>query len=146
MDIFETALKFVPQRSRFYEIVADSLNEVRQATDWLDGYDRIHGKYAQYGHCLVYQEVGTLINTLRFAESVGDGICKQVSQGNDTDSFGATAGSILGAYFGPGYLEDRWLAPFNDDFRCALARFDEQSLSRLAKRMGALPRRISGQL
>ena len=144
LDIFETALKFVPQRSRFYEIVADSLNEVRQATDWLDGYDRIHGKYAQYGHCLVYQEVGTLINTLRFAESVGDGICKQVSQGNDTDSFGATAGSILGAYFGPGYLEDRWLAPFNDDFRCALARFDEQSLSRLAKRMGELPRRIAG--
>ena len=79
LAIFEAALKFVPQRSRFYQIVADSLNEVRHATDWLDGYHRIHGKYAQYGHCLVYQEVGTLINTLRFAESVGDGICKQVS-------------------------------------------------------------------
>jgi ADP-ribosylglycohydrolase len=145
LGIFETALQFVPQRSRFYAIVADSLHEVRQATDWLDGYRRIHGKYGQYGHCLVYQEVGTLINTLRFARDVGDGISVQVSQGNDTDSFGATAGSILGAYFGPGYLEERWLAPFNDDIHTALAWFYERSLSKLAKRMGKLPRRAMAE-
>ncbi len=35
MGIFETALQFVPQRSRFYSIVADCLNEVRRASDWL---------------------------------------------------------------------------------------------------------------
>jgi ADP-ribosylglycohydrolase len=146
LGVFETALQFVPRRSRFYEIVSDSLEEVRQATDWLDGYQRVHGKYKQYTHCLVYQEVGTLINTLRFAEDIGDGICKQVSQGNDTDSFGATAGSLLGAYFGPGYLEERWLAPFNDDIHTALAWFYERSLSKLAKRMGELPRRIAGEI
>ena len=96
-------------------------------------------------HCLIYQEVGTLINTLRFAEDIGDGICKQVSQGNDTDSYGATAGSLLGAYFGPGYLEERWLAPFNDDIHTALAWFYERSLSKLAKRMGALPKRVAAE-
>ena len=81
LAVFETALKFVPRRSRFYAIVADSLHEVAGARDWLDGYVRIHGKYAAYSHCRIYQETGTLINTLRFAESVGDGICRQVSQG-----------------------------------------------------------------
>jgi ADP-ribosylglycohydrolase len=145
LGVFETALQFVPQRSRFYQIVSDSLNEVRQASDWLDGYRRIHNKYKQYTHCLIYQEVGTLINTLHFAEDIGDGICKQVSQGQDTDSFGATAGSLLGAYFGPGYLEDRWLAPFNDDIHTALAWFYERSLSELAKRMGKLPERIAAK-
>ena len=30
----------------------------------------------------------TLVNTVRWAESVGHGICLQVSQGNDTDSYG----------------------------------------------------------
>jgi hypothetical protein len=30
----------------------------------------------------VYQKYGTLINTLQFAEKIGDGICKQASQGN----------------------------------------------------------------
>ncbi len=143
--IVETALKFVPRRSRFYAITADCLAEVMQAADWLDGYARIHAKYAEHGHCQIYQEVGTLINTFRFARSVGDGICMQVSQGNDTDSFGATCGSLLGAYFGPGHLEERWLRPFNDEIHTALAWFYERSLSTLARRMGELPGRIGAE-
>lgn len=142
LEIFATALQFIPRRSRFHHIVSDSLNEVASATDWLDGYERIHGKYAEYSHCRVYQETGTLINTLRFAESVGDGICKQVMQGNDTDSYGATAGSILGAYFGPGHLEPRWLEPFNDELHTKLAGFTERRLSTLAARLAQLPERL----
>ncbi|NLF40875.1 ADP-ribosylglycohydrolase family protein [bacterium] len=139
LEVFRIAQQFVPQRSRFFAIVSDSLEHVRAAADWLDGYNRIHGKYGQYGHCQVYQETGTLINTLCFARDVGDGICMQVAQGNDTDSFGATAGSLLGAFFGPGHLDDRWLAPFNDTIHLGMADEHEQSLSRLAKRMGRLP-------
>lgn len=144
--IFDTALKFVPRRSRFYKIVADSLSEVSEATDWLDGYNRIHSKYKQYTHCKIYQEVGTLINTLKFAENVGHGICIQVSQGNDTDSFGATAGSILGCYFGPNHLKQRWLDPFNDVIHTSIGNFHEQSLTTLAKRMAQLPAKITSQL
>ncbi|MNP68537.1 hypothetical protein D3C76_1645100 [compost metagenome] len=84
-----------------------------------------------------------MINTLRFAESIGDGICKQVSQGNDTDSFGATSGSILGAYFGADYLEPRWLEPFGDKIITSMGTFTEGSITRLAKRMAALPYHIS---
>jgi ADP-ribosylglycohydrolase len=146
LAIFETALKFVPRRSRFYAIVSDSLDQVACASDWLDGYSRIHRKYQQYASCQVFQETGTLINSLRFAENVGDGICKQVSQGNDTDSYGATVGSILGAYFGPGHLEDKWLAPFNDEIHTKLAGFYEQSLSAVAQRMGALPQVLAAEL
>ena len=146
LSIVETAPQFVPRRSRFYEMTADALSEVRQAGDWLDGYERVHRKYHTYGHGLIYQEVGTLINTLRFAQDVGDGICKQVSQGNDTDSFGATAGSLLRAYFGPGHLEPRWLEPFNDDIHTALAWFYVRSLSKLAERMAALPKRVAAEI
>ena len=98
---WRTAVGFVPQQSRFAAIVRDSLLEVEQASDWLDGYARIHGRYGEYSHCRVYQEVGTLLNTSRFARDVGDGIGMQVCQGNDTDSFGATAGSYLGALLDP---------------------------------------------
>jgi ADP-ribosylglycohydrolase len=63
-------------------------------------------------------------------------------QGNDTDSYGATAGSILGCFFGPGHLEERWLTPFNDDIHTALCWFYERSLSTLAQRMGQLPRKF----
>ena len=63
----------------------------------------------------------------------------EVSQGADTDSFGATSGSILGAYFGPGYLEPRWLELFNDDIHSGLAWFFERSVSKLGVRMSRLP-------
>jgi ADP-ribosylglycohydrolase len=139
LDLFWIALRYVPRHSRFATVVGDSLSMVAEATDWLDGYQRIHGRYGRYGHCRVLQESGTLVNTLRFAADVGDGVCVQVMQGNDTDSYGATAGSILGVYFGPGHLESRWLEPFNDTIRTRLAGWYESSLSATARRIGALP-------
>ena len=69
MQIFETALKFVPRRSRFAEVVRDSIAVVRSATDWLTAYQELHGKYKEYNHCQVYQEIGTVINTLWFAKT-----------------------------------------------------------------------------
>jgi ADP-ribosylglycohydrolase len=146
LEIFRIALAYIPARSRFHQIVSDSIDEVSRASDWIDGYERIHRKYGQFTHCLVFQEVGTLINTLRFADDIGDGICKQVSQGNDTDSFGATAGSILGAFFGPDHLEPRWLEPLRDDLQTTLADFQERSLRAVARRMAALPARIQTDL
>ena len=134
-----TALQFVPQRSRFARIAADCLRLVETSRDWREAYRRINERYGKYRHCRIYQETGFLMNTLRFAETIGDGICKQVMQGGDTDSFGCTAGSILGAYFGPGHLEERWLRPFNDDLRTGLACFYERSLAAVARRMGRLP-------
>ncbi len=146
LEIFNIGLKYVPQKSRFYKIVSDSLNEVSKAKDWVDGYGRIHAKYEEYSACRVYQEVGTVINTLRFAENVADGICKQVSQGNDTDSFGATAGSILGAYFGPDHFDTKWLEPFNDDIYTTINGFMERRLSKVAERMTTLPELILKEL
>jgi ADP-ribosylglycohydrolase len=142
LAIFESALGYVPRRSRFAAAVTDALTEVAQAGDWVDGYRRIHARFPEHTHCRIYQEVGTVINTLKFAENVGDGIGKQVCQGNDTDSFGATAGSILGAWFGPDGLESRWVEPFRDRAHVALANFYETSLSAIAARIGALPARL----
>ena len=139
LELIEEALKRIPAKSRFSAIVRDSLQKIALASDWLMGYDAIHGKYSEYTHCKVYQEIGTLINTLKFAESIDHGFCLQVSQGNDTDSFGATSGSMLGCFFGPGHLPDRWLQPFNNNIYHALADFHEYDLTSLADRMSALP-------
>jgi ADP-ribosylglycohydrolase len=143
MDVFRTALRFVPLRSRFHEAVSHAIDAVEQASDWLDGYHRINETYGRYGFCRIYQEIGTVINSVSFAEDIGHGICLQVCQGNDTDSFGATAGSILGAFFGGGYLDPRWVEPLRDDIHTALALFHERSLSRIAQRMSELPRRLA---
>lgn len=140
---WRTALGFIPQQSRFAEIVRDSLEQVEQADDWLDGYARIHGRYGQYSHCRVYQEIGTVFNTSRFALDVGHGIGIQVCQGNDTDSFGATAGSYLGALLGPDAFDrEHWTDRFNDTIHLALATCHIQSLSELAQRMSQLPEAV----
>ena len=144
MEIFRTAVRYVPRRSRFAEVVRDSIDQVSAASDWIDGYSRVHDRYVEYDHCRIYQEIGTVINTMRVARNAGEGICMQVSQGNDTDSFGATCGSILGAYFGPGSLEARWLEPFNDRLLTSVATFHEQRLSVVAQRMASLPARVLG--
>lgn len=139
LEVFRLAAQYVPRQSRFHHIIQDSFEKVAAATSWEAGYQAIHGQYGRYSHCRIYQEVGTLINTLKFARDVGHGICLQVMQGNDTDSFGATAGSILGAYFGPGHLEERWLKPLNNTVHIALADFHEKRLDVLAGRMSRLP-------
>ncbi len=142
LALAEEARRRIPARSRLSEVLDDALQAVSAAGDWESGYRGIHRKYARFTHCRVYQEVGTLLNTLKFAEDVGHGIGLQVSQGNDTDSFGATAGSMLGVLFGPGHLAAHWLEPFGNRIEHALAGLHEFSLDTLAGRMAQLPARV----
>jgi ADP-ribosylglycohydrolase len=136
------ALGFVPQRSRFAQSVRESMAQVKQATDWVDAHQRVHTMFGRYGHCRIHQEVGTLLVTARFAEDVGHGIGLQVCQGNDTDSFGATAGSYLGALLGPSAFDrEHWTGRFHDRIHLALATFHEQSLTAIATRMAQLSKR-----
>ncbi|MEP5765178.1 MAG: ADP-ribosylglycohydrolase family protein [Halieaceae bacterium] len=145
LAIVEEAMKRIPSNTRFSEVLRDALEKVAGAGDWLSGYAGIHGKYAEYSHCAVYQEIGTLINTLKFAQGIDHGFCLQVSQGNDTDSFGATAGSMLGCLYGQDHLDERWLKPFDNQILHALADFHEQKLDSVAERMSHLPARVYTQ-
>ena len=139
VDAFRLALKVVPSKSRFYQIVSDCVDIVDSSTGFDSAYARIHSRYNEHGFCQLYQEAGTMINSAKFSDSTGEGICLQVSQGNDTDSYGATLGSILGAFYGSDGLEEKWLAPFNNELRTTLASFYERRLDVVAERMGRLP-------
>ncbi len=137
-DVFPLALKVVPKRSRFYQIVSNCLEIAESSPSFESAYESIHARYKEYDFCRLYQETGTMINSAKYSRSTGEGICLQVSQGNDTDSYGATIGSILGAFYGPDGLEERWLAPFNNEIRTTLASFHEKRLDAVAERMGRL--------
>lgn len=138
-DIFEAAISCIPAKSRFSEVMQDSLKMVYSASDWLEGYSIINRKYGQYRHCQLYQECAQLMNTARFAKNTQDAICMQVSQGCDTDCFAKIAGSIMGAYFGPGHLPEHWIKAFKNDFRTSLAEFEERSFSAVTERISKLP-------
>jgi ADP-ribosylglycohydrolase len=143
-DLARVALRYVPQRSRFADVVRESIDDVGAADDWWRANRSLVARRPDALHCMITQEVGTLLNTLRFAHDTGEGICLQVSQGNDTDSFGATAGSLLGLRFGAGGLDhEQWIAPFHDDLRLAMAMPPERSLSAMAARVARLPERLA---
>jgi hypothetical protein len=141
-QILEIALQQVPARSRFAEIMRNSIEAVWQAPDWITAYQILHTRYRQYGHCRVFFECATLANTFRFAKDAGDAICKQVMQGNDTDSFSATAGSLMGMHLGRGSLPARWLEPFGDRLRNSLADYPQGSIQQLCKTAAMLPQRV----
>ncbi|MEM7019586.1 MAG: ADP-ribosylglycohydrolase family protein [Pseudomonadota bacterium] len=139
LEVHRIALQYIPQQSRLAEAVSFAIEQTSAASDWEDAYWRINERYSKFQHCRVYQEVADLVVTLNFAENIHDGFCKQVMMGNDTDSFGCTSGSMCGAFFGPGHLDEKWLAPFNNRLQTTLADFHEQDLRAVAKRCGQLP-------
>ena len=49
--IIETALKFVPQRSRFFERVSAAFKDVKESSTWEEAYGKINNKLGEYGHC-----------------------------------------------------------------------------------------------
>jgi ADP-ribosylglycohydrolase len=138
LDAFRIANRHIPQQSRFAVAMRRAIGIVENASDWQAGYDDLHAVFGEFDHCRVVQESATLMNTLHFATSVGEGVCIQVMQGNDTDSYGATAGALLGLWFGPGHLEERWLSAFDNRVRIGLAQFDEDEIDVIGDRLAAL--------
>ena len=140
-EIVVTALQYVPQRSRFYEQASTCLRMVDDAASFEDGYNAVHTEYGAFGAGQVVQEIGTVINTLKFARDVEEGIGMQVAQGNDSDSFACSCGSILGAYFADG-LPEHWYAQFNNTIHTTMGNFHETDLQALTKRMQLLYKRV----
>ncbi|GAA3238273.1 hypothetical protein GCM10020256_58450 [Streptomyces thermocoprophilus] len=70
-------------------------------------------------------------------------ICRAVSGGWDTDSDGATAGSVAGLLAGrPAALPDRWTAPLKNRLASSVAGFDGvgfDTLARLTHREASRP-------
>ena len=140
-EIVETALQYIPQRSRFYQQVSESYHLVKKAETFTEGYHSVHERFAQFTAGQIVQEIGTIVNTLKFADNAETGIALQVAQGNDSDSFACSCGSILGAYF-PDGLPTHWTEPFQDELHTTMSGFTEHSLSKVAQRMAALHRLI----
>jgi ADP-ribosylglycohydrolase len=67
-------------------------------------------------------------------------VCNVVMAGWDTDSNGATVGSVVGTMLGAGRLPGRWIAPLNNRIRSSLKGFDNSSIENLAERTIAIAR------
>lgn len=74
--------------------------------------DQLLGRY----RCDVraIESVGPALGSFLHTDSFEAAVCLAVNLGGDTDTIGAMAGSIAGAYFGRAAIPERWLHPLED--------------------------------
>ncbi|MFF3165336.1 ADP-ribosylglycohydrolase family protein [Streptomyces sp. NPDC003273] len=140
-EALESALAVIPASSRLARTVRRvmSLHEARLS--WEETLDTVSGETAGLGWIHTVPNAAVLTAGLLY----GDGdftrtVALTVRGGLDTDSNGATAGSVAGVMTGAAAIPARWTEPLRDTVRSAVFGFDGVRISALAERTVRLAR------
>ncbi|MGV4982688.1 ADP-ribosylglycohydrolase family protein [Streptomyces sp. NRAIS4] len=130
-----TGRRVVPPRSRLARAIDHAVRLAGSHEDFDDVVDELHARYSPTHHW-VHAIPNTALLAAALTHADGDftgSICRAVSGGLDTDSGGATAGSIAGLLAGePAALPDRWRAPLKNRLATTVADFDGTGFDTLA--------------
>ncbi|MER7401291.1 ADP-ribosylglycohydrolase family protein [Streptomyces sp. NPDC000070] len=130
-----TGLTVVPPRSRLARAVHHAIQLAREHDDFDTVVDALHATHAPTHHW-VHAVPNTALIAAALTHSDGDfsgSICRAVSGGWDTDSGGATAGSIAGLLAkDPAALPDRWTAPLKNRLSTSIGDFNGIGFDTLA--------------
>ncbi|MFF2505428.1 ADP-ribosylglycohydrolase family protein [Streptomyces sp. NPDC058067] len=137
----QTGLSVIPPRSRYARAIRFGIETARaEPTGTPAGFasvvDTLHARYAPAHHWVhVLPNAALLAAALTHADGDFTGsICRAVSGGWDTDSNGATAGSIAGLLAGsPEAIDARWTAPLKNRLATSVADFDGIGFDDLAR-------------
>jgi ADP-ribosylglycohydrolase len=137
-DIYEVvnaALPFIPQGSRFSDAVNYVLSIPVQEQPWDETVDLIYKKFGMYHWVHTINNTALVVAALLSSgNNFEQAICNVVMGGWDTDSNGATVGSIMGTMLGAKKLPSKWISPLKNTIRSSIKGFDNSLLSDLAKR------------
>ncbi|WP_443070313.1 ADP-ribosylglycohydrolase family protein [Streptomyces sp. WAC05374] len=127
-------LTVVPPDSRLARGVRFGIATAHAHTDFDTVADRLHAAYGTYHWVHAVPNTALLAAALTHAD--GDftlSICRAVSGGWDTDSNGATAGSVAGLLAGhPDRIPDRWTSPLKNRLATSVHPFDGIGFDTLA--------------
>ncbi|MGW6026876.1 ADP-ribosylglycohydrolase family protein [Streptomyces sp. NPDC055099] len=129
-----TGLTVVPHDSRLSHAISHGIQLARTTRDFGDIVDALHTTHARLHWVHVIPNAALLAAALTHADGDFTGsITRAVSGGWDTDSNGATAGSIAGLLAGhPDALPDRWTAPLKNRLATSITGFDGTGFDTLA--------------
>jgi ADP-ribosylglycohydrolase len=134
-EAVDQALTVVPASSRLARTVRRVQSLYETGLAWEDTLITVGGETAGLGWIHTIPNVAVLTAGLLYGE--GDftrTIALTVRGGLDTDSNGATAGSVAGVLSGAEAIPDRWKEPLEDTVRSAVFGFDGMRISELAER------------
>ncbi|MFD3525666.1 ADP-ribosylglycohydrolase family protein [Streptomyces sp. NPDC058653] len=125
----------VPPRSRLAGAVRDAIATARAHHDFDTVVDRLHAAHGHHHWVHAVPNAALLAAALTHTDGDFTGsICRAVSGGWDTDSNGATAGSIAGLLAGhPDRLPERWTAPLKNRLATSVVGFDGTGFDELAR-------------
>ncbi|MFJ4836739.1 ADP-ribosylglycohydrolase family protein [Streptomyces sp. NPDC088746] len=129
-------LRVVPPRSRYARAVRLGVRTACEEPDFDTVVDRLHDAYGTTHHWVhVLPNAALLAAALTHADGdFGRSVCCAVSGGWDTDSNGATAGSLAGLLAGrASALPDRWTAPLKNRLATSVPGFDSIGFDTLAE-------------
>lgn len=134
-SLLTDSIRYVPPRSRLAEALRQVLDLYDRSVGWEEAMTELDRSFGPY------HWVHTVNNAAVIAAGIlwGEGdftrtIGLTVQGGLDTDSNGATAGSVAGILTGAAGLPAHWIDPLGDRVRSALFGLDGISLSDLAAR------------
>ena len=142
-SVLEAGLSVVPPQSRYAEAIGFGIDLGRSGLATEDALDRLHERYGHLHWVHVLNNAALAAYALTMSE--GDfetAICTAVMGGWDTDSVGATVGSVCGALTGAQRLPSTWVEPLRNRVASSLPGFDGIGLDTLADRTLALAGRI----
>lgn len=131
----EASLTCVPPKSRLAEAVGVVLDLHESGMSWEQARAAIEERYGHYSWVHTVNNAAVVAAGLLWGE--GDfttTIGLTVQGGWDTDSNGATAGSVAGIISGASALPSHWTSPLHDTARSAIRGFDRSRISDLADR------------
>ena len=134
-DAMQKALSFIPQKSRFADAIHFAMSLEKKTDNWETALDLLQEKYGHYHWVHTINNAALVTAALIFGKgNYEQSICNVVMGGWDTDSNGATVGSIVGTILGAENLPEKWIAPLNNQIRSSMKGFDLSRFTDLAKR------------
>ena len=133
--LVEGALAHIPAGCRLAQALARVLALPIHAMAWESVVDELATHFGNYHW--VHSINNSALTVAALLAGNGDyekTICNTVMGGWDTDSNGATAGSVVGVIRGAAALPDKWIAPLKNRIRSSLGGFDNAKFSDLAQR------------
>lgn len=133
------SLRVVPPQSRLAEAIKDVLCMFGQGLGWEAALDRIARTYGHYAWVHTVNNAALVVAGLLWG--AGDyltSVACTVMGGWDTDSNGATTGSVAGILAGTSGLPEHIITPLQNRTRSAMFGYDNSKISELADRTYSL--------
>lgn len=145
-ELLKLGLTEIPAESRLTEAVSDVIDWYDAGINYESAVVNVHEQWSeddQFDWVHTISNAQVLSTGLLWGQGdFGTSLCLAVQAGFDTDSHGATLGSIVGLMTGADNISPKWTEPLNDRLDSSLVAYQRQRISRLVEQTLDVARRF----